>query len=100
MEAYVITGEKTYTGFIKNMSERGFEFVIPYSLKEHDLHPEKTVEIYFQTHTSDVINMICSVKWISEGSLSGTQAVLGMQAGSPTDRFREFLSSFDIVTVN
>ncbi|UCD34423.1 MAG: PilZ domain-containing protein [Nitrospiraceae bacterium] len=100
MEAYVISGEKTYTGSIKNISELGFEFFIPYALKEHDLHLEKTVEIYFQAHTGDVINMLCAVKWISGGSLSWSETVLGMQIGAPPDRFREFLSTFDIVTVN
>lgn len=101
LEAFILTGEKTYLGTIENISADGFEYLVHSSIKApEDFHFDKTVEIYFQVPSGEAVNMFCTVKWLSKGSSVDMPLTIGIKIEEPSPKFKDLTHALDIVTVN
>ncbi len=101
LEAFILTGEKTYMGSIENVSEDGFEYLVHSSIKApEDFHFDKTVEIYFQIPSGEAVNMFCTVKWLSKGSSVDRPLTIGIKITEPSPKFKGLIQALDIVSVN
>ncbi len=101
IDAFLLTGNHTYAGFIENVSEDGFEYFIPSFMKgPDDIHKGNTVEIYFQMFSGEVLHLFCEVKWLSDRSPVGKPLTVGMKTTDLPFPFRGFLRTLDIVNVN
>ena len=101
LEAFILTGEKTYMGSIENVSEDGFEYLVesPIMVPE-DFHYEKTVEIYFQIPSGEAVHMYCTVKWLSKRSSVDDPLTIGVKITVPSPKFSGLIQTLDIVSVN
>lgn len=100
LEAYIFSGSKTYTGFIENASENGFEFLVVSSIKAaKSFHPEKVVGLYFQIPSGKTLHLYCEVKWYLENSYDRSVS-LGMKIINTPQEYKEFIKTLDIVSVN
>ena len=101
IDAYLLTGNHTYVGFIENVSEDGFEYFIPSSMKgPDDIHKGKTVEIYFQMFSGEVLHLLCEVKWLSIRPPVDKPFTVGMKTTDLSSQFQGFIRTLDIVNVN
>ncbi len=101
IEAYIFTGSNTYVGFIENISSEGFEFLIPTSSKApKGLQHEQTVDIYFQIHSGEVIDMSCQVKWILRKSPYDESLTIGMKISDLTPKLKALIKTLEIVNIN
>ncbi len=101
LEAFILTDEKTYMGYIENISEDGFEYVVHSSIKTPvDFHYEKTVEIYFQIPSGEAVNMFCTVKWLSKNSSADKPLTIGIKITEPSAKFKGLIQALDIVSIN
>lgn len=101
LEAFILTGDRTYTGFIENISEDGFEFSINSSIKApDDFHYEKTVEIYLQIPSGEAVNMLCTIKWLSKRSSVDEPFTIGIKIAEPSPKFKALIQALDIVSAN
>jgi len=101
LEAFILTGEKTYMGYIENVSESGFEYLVHSSIKApEDFHYEKTVEIYFQIPSGEAVNMFCTVKWLSKNSSADNPLTIGIKIAEPSTKFKCLIEALDIVSIN
>lgn len=100
LEAYIFSGDKTYVGFIDNVSEGGFQYLIVTTiLAPKDFKPEKTLQLYFQIPSGETLKLFCTVKWYLKKS-SDKPATLGIEIMDPPPKFKEFIRTLDIVNVN
>jgi len=101
LEAFILTGEKTYMGSIENVSADGFEYLVHSSIKTpEDFHYEKTVEIYFQIPSGEAVNMFCKVKWFSKRFSSDEPLTIGIKISERSPKFKGLIQALDIVSVN
>ncbi|MBI5665499.1 MAG: PilZ domain-containing protein [Nitrospirae bacterium] len=101
LEAFILTGDKTYMGSIENVSEDGFEYQVQSSIKApEDFHFDKSVEIYFQIPSGEAVNMSCTVKWLSKRPSVDRPLTIGIKISEPSPKFKSLIQALDIVSVN
>jgi hypothetical protein len=101
LEAYIFSGEKTYMGFIDNVSEGGFQYLIVTTIQApKDFKPEKIIQLLFQIPSGETLKLFCKVKWYLKSSTDKKPATLGIEIIDPSSKFKEFIKTLDIVTVN
>jgi hypothetical protein len=101
IEAYIISEDKTYVGFIENVSEDGLEFLALSAMKApEDFYYGKKIEIFFQIPSGELLNMSCCVKWLSKDPSADTPLIAGMKITDPSPGFESLLKTMDIVNVN
>jgi hypothetical protein len=101
LEAFILADERTYAGFIENVSAYGFEYLMHTSIKApEDFHFEKTVEIYFQAPSGEAVIMLCTVRWLSNRSTIDEPLTIGIKIADPSPKFKDLIQTLDIVSVN
>jgi len=101
LEAYIFSGDKTYLGFIENVSEGGFQYLVISSVQTPlEFKPDKILQIYFQLPSGETLKLFCDVKWYIQNSPDNKTLTLGVQVLEPDPKFKEFIKTLDIVNVN
>jgi len=101
LEAYIFSGDKTYVGFIDNVSEGGFQYLLVTTIQApKDFRPEKILQLYFQLPSGETLKLFCKVKWYLKSSTDSKPATLGIEIIDPTPKFKEFIKTLEIVSVN
>jgi hypothetical protein len=101
LEAYIFSGDKTYVGFIDNVSEGGFEYLIVTTIHApKDFKLENIIQLYFQIPSGETLRLFCKVKWYLKKSSDKKTATLGIEIIDPSPKFKEFIRTLDIVSVN
>lgn len=101
MEAYMITADKNYMGYIQNVSREGFEFSLSSSVKDgEDFIYDTISEIFFQLPSGEAMNLSCEVKWLSERSSVNGPLTIGMKIIERSSKFMDLIKTFDIISVN
>ena len=114
--AKIIIGDKTYNGYIENVSQEGAEYLMTClinvsteakakkiteihfkvsSKDSEDFKPEKTAEVHFQTPSGEAINLNCEVIWFSVSQHDNRTEVFGMEIINPPAQYMEFLKSIN-----
>ena len=114
--AKIIIGDKTYNGYIENVSQEGAEYLMTClinvsteakakkiteihfkvsSKDSEDFKPEKTAEVHFQTPSGEAINLNCEVIWFSVSQYDNRTEVFGMAIINPPAQYKEFLKSLN-----
>ena len=101
LEAYIFSGDKTYVGFIDNVSEGGFQYLIVTTIQApKDFKPDNIIQLYFQIPSGETLRLFCKVKWYLKSSPDNKPATLGIEIIDPSPKFKEFIRTLDIVNVN
>ena len=101
LDAHVSSGGKTYTGFIENVSKEGVEYLMVSSIEaSKDFKPEKIIELYFQIPSGETLNLNCEVQWLLRASPNDKTLTLGMKIIDPPTKYKEFINSLNIVSVD
>ncbi len=101
LNAKIISGGKTYDGYIKNVSEGGVVYLMTFSIQvSEDFTPETIIELYFQIPSGETLHLYCEVKWFLKASLDDKTLNLGMKIIDPPPKYIEFIKTLNIVTVN
>ena len=101
LEAYIFSGDKTYVGFIDNISGSGFQFLIVTTiLAPKDFKPDNIIQLYFQVPSGETLKLFCKVKWYLKKSSDNKPATLGIEIIDPPPKFKEFIRTLDIINVN
>ena len=101
LEAYIFSGNKTYLGFIENVSEGGFQYLVISSVQTpQEFNPEKILQIYFQLPSGETLKLFCDVKWHIHNPPDNKTLTLGVEVLDPDPKFKEFIKTLDIVNVN
>ena len=101
LEAYIFSGDKTYVGFIDNVSEGGFQYLIVTTIQApKDFKPDNIIQLYFQIPSGETLKLFCKVKWYLKKSSANKPATLGIEIIDPSPKFKEFIRTLDIVSVN
>jgi hypothetical protein len=101
MESFILTGNKSYVGFIENTSITGFEFTLEAVQEElDDIYRGDSVSIVLQTPAGDALNLSCTVQWMSGGWPVSTSLTLGLQITTESSKFNRLIDTLDIVSIN
>jgi hypothetical protein len=101
LEAYIFSGNKTYVGFIENVSEDGFQYLVISQVQApQEFKPEKIIQIYFQLPSGETLKLFCEVKWYLKNSPDDKTLTLGIRIIDPSPKFKEFIKTLNIVSVN
>lgn len=101
LEAYIFSGNKTYAGFIENISESGFQYLIISSFQNpQEFKSDKIIQIYFQLPSGETLKLFCDVKWYIQNSPNDKTLLIGVEILDPPPQFKEFIKTLDIVNVN
>lgn len=91
LKAKIISGGKTYPGFIQNLSESGIGYFIESVIKaEKDFAPKKMIELNFQTPSGETVNLDCEIIWCSRKSTSDKNLVIGIKIIKPPQKYKKF----------
>lgn len=93
LTANIITGRKTYSGLIDNISECGVGYLL--TSLEHvskDFIPPKSVKMSFKTPSGETVSLTCKVKWFYRTS-NDRDVTLGMEIVEPPSKYREYLKT-------
>ncbi len=101
LNAMIISGGKTYDGYIENVSEGGVEYLMTSSINApYDFTPETVIELIFQIPSGKTLHLYCEVKWFLKASLDDKKLNLGIKVIDPPPEYIEFVKTLNIVTVN
>lgn len=92
-KAELLYGDKSYAGFIENISEKGLH-MIAYSLNtaaEFNLGTE--LEMKFQLSSGEVLDLLCEVKWSHKTPPHGLTFSIGVEISGPSPEWKNFLTS-------
>jgi hypothetical protein len=114
--AKIIFGGKSYHGYIEGVSFDGNEYLMTFwinvsseteagkinenhfedpSRDSEDYNPDQRVEVHFQTHSGEAINLNCKVIWFLVSQYNHGTEVFGMEIINPPAQYKEFLKSLN-----
>ncbi len=80
MKARIIWDDKTYDGYVEDVSESGIGSFVASSHKiNNTLAPDDIIELNLQISPDKTMNLNCKIIWIKKGTFSGDTIGLGMQ---------------------
>jgi len=92
VKARITLGDKTYDGYIGNVSESGIGYLITSSVMlNEDVPPYEVLELSFETPEGKLIEMQCEVRWSKKGFYSGKTTSLGMKIINPPPEYEQWL---------
>ena len=92
LKAKVIIGDKTYAGFIENVSVEGIKYSITsFFQTTKDFTPEMIIKLNFQNPSGETLNLNCELIWFSKISPNDTELTLGMKIIDPPQNYKEFV---------
>ena len=92
VKARLTLGDKTFEGYIGNISESGIGYQITSSVMiKSDVAPYETIELSFETPEGKTLEMQCEVRWSKKGLFSGKTTSLGMRIVDPPPEYEQWL---------
>ena len=101
LKAQIISGGKTYPGFIQNVSERGIGYFIESVIKvEEDFNPKKIIQITFQIPSGETLILDCKIVWYSRESPDDKKLTVGIKIIEPPQQYKQFVQDLKIERFN
>ncbi|KPJ98069.1 MAG: hypothetical protein AMK71_12025 [Nitrospira bacterium SG8_35_4] len=92
VKAGITLGDKTYEGYIGNVSESGIGYLITSSVMlKDDVPPYEIIDLSFKTPEGRRIELQCEVRWSKKGLFSGKTTSLGMRIIDPPPEYDQWL---------
>ena len=92
-KATIIIEDKTYNGYIVNMSEQGMSFTLNALFKVQDETVRSSaVEITFNNSSDEAVKLKCEVLWIKKGLYTGKTIALGMKIVEPPIEYQNWIN--------
>jgi hypothetical protein len=88
--AEISLDDKTYKGYIVDVSEKGIGFMLSSPFNARDEKVNNTV-IELRSEQTGPLN--CEVIWIKKGSLTDSTVALGMKIINPSDKYRAWMET-------
>ena len=94
LTAEIISGGKSFTGAIDNVSEGGIGYLINSSIKDStDFTPTKNIEINFVTSSGNNIILKCEIAWFSKTPEGTSDLTLGLKIVDPPAEYKEWINN-------
>ena len=91
LKAKIISGGKTFTGYIQNISESGVGYFIESVItSEKDFAPKKIIELSFQTPSGETVQLDCEIIWCSRKSPDDKKLTVGIKIIKPPQKYKKF----------
>jgi hypothetical protein len=92
----LISGSKSYTGFIANLSEKGIGLYVGPTETAIDFAPRTKLEIKFQTPLGETLNLHCELKWLHtyNNPPHGITNSMGIEIIDAPPEYIEFFKTF------
>lgn len=92
VQARLTLDEKTYEGYVGNVSESGIGYLITSSvLLREDVSPYENVGLSFMTPEGKHIELQCEVRWSRKGLFSGKTTSVGLRIIDPPQEYEQWL---------
>jgi hypothetical protein len=92
VKAGLTLGDKTYEGYIGNVSESGIGYMITsLVMLKGDVPPYEIIELGFETPEGKLVKLQCEVRWSKKGLFSGKTTSLGMRIIDPPPEYEQWL---------
>ncbi len=92
LKANIILNDKTYSGFIEDVSVEGIKYIVTYFFKpSENFTPEKKVSLNFQVPTGETLNLNCEIIWFTRITPDDKELTLGMKIIDPPQKYMEFI---------
>ena len=92
LKAKIVSADKTYDGFIENVSEDGFGYLITSLIQApEDFAPEKMMKLAFLDHSGKTINLNCEAVWHLKTSLDYKNVFIGMKIITPSQEYDDLI---------
>ncbi|KPJ99675.1 MAG: hypothetical protein AMK71_09370 [Nitrospira bacterium SG8_35_4] len=92
VKAGITLWDKTYEGYIGNVSESGIGYIITSSVMlKDDVPPYEIVKLSFETPEGKSVELQCEVRWSKKGLFSGKTTSLGMRIIDPPPEYEQWL---------
>jgi hypothetical protein len=92
VKARITLADKTFDGYISNVSESGIGYLITSSVMlKGDVPPYEIIELSFETPEGKLMELQCEVRWSQKGFYSGKTTSLGMKIIDPPPVYLEWL---------
>lgn len=92
VKAGITLGDKTYAGYIGNVSESGIGYLITSSVMlQGDVPTNEIIELNFETPEGKLLKLQCEVRWSKKGLFSGKTTSLGMRIIDPPPEYEQWL---------
>jgi hypothetical protein len=97
IEAELITGGKSYSGIIENVSKSGICLNSMITGNSISLKLEAALEVRFKTPSGHKLGIPCVIKWmhIHYDKTSGLTNSMGMEIEAPSDEYLDFVTSME-----
>ena len=93
MKARIISDDKTYDGYVEDVSESGIgSFVISSIKLKNTLATNDIIELNLQMPSDETMNLNCKVMWIKKGVFSDKTIGLGMQIIDTPAEYRDWIN--------
>lgn len=93
IEADIISDYRNHAAFIGNLSPRGLHLITVYMEDDKDFIRETDIDLHFQTHTGEKLNLHCKKRWsyaITPNSLINR---VGMEIIDPPAQYKKFITN-------
>jgi hypothetical protein len=101
LQAKIVSGGETYTGFIQNVSESGVGYFIESVIKvEKDFAPRKKIELSFQLPSGETVLLKCEIIWYSRESSDDKKLSVGLKIIEPPQKYMKFVQNLKFERFN
>lgn len=92
VKARLTLEDKTYEGYIANVSKSGIGYLITSSVMlKDDVPPYQVMGVSFETPEGRRIELQCEVRWSKKGLFSGKTTSVGMRIIDPPPEYEQWL---------
>lgn len=99
--AKIISGGKTYPGFIHNVSEGGIGYLIESMIDaEKNFSPKKMIVLNLQIPSGENLDLNCEIVMYSKSSPDDKRLTIGMKIIDPPEKYKEFVKTLEIDYIN
>jgi hypothetical protein len=93
LKAEIVSGDKSYAGVVENISEEGIYVITTPSKNPMDFTHGTMVELKFQLHSGEGMNLHCKVIWAYKTPPHGLTNSIGVEIIEPPAQYKEFLKT-------
>lgn len=94
LNAVIISGNRKYTGNIRNVSEEGIGCVISDFIREtKDFAAGKLVSLILLTPSKNTLSLNCEIRWLSELSSVSQKKHIGAKIINPSAMYKRFFDT-------
>ncbi len=92
LKVKIVSADITYDGFIENVSEEGFECMIPSFIQApEDFALDNMIKLEFLGPSGETINLNCVAIWHLRSSLDYKKMLMGMKIIEPSQDYNDLM---------